>query len=168
MAYNKSEQAAFDAAQADEGFLAWVAMNEFILECEIDDDIPGLPPRPWGADALRIAERRALDLVARKEETFDEAHQEMSWRIVRFLGQTFVEAFEGRWVNVPPMGSASAEIAVELPFRNFYIEPMSLLTAAMKRRTGEEWARVFGYAEEDYKTYLVRDADPTSTIARST
>lgn len=111
----------------------------------IDEDIPGLPRRPWGADTLRVAEEYALTQVSGKEETFDEEHQGLAWRLVRLVGQTFVEAFDGTWVNLLAEGSSPARVAVDLPFRKmFYPEPITLLTAAMKRRTGEEWALVFG------------------------
>lgn len=121
-----AEHTRFDAPQQDEKFLAWVEMNDFILEHEINKDIPGLPTRPWGAHALRVAEEYALTQISSKEETFDEAHQRPVWRLVRLIGQTFVEAFDGTWVNLPAEGSSPARVAVDLPFRQmFYLEPIS-------------------------------------------
>ncbi len=147
----------------DQRFLAWVEMNDFILEYEIDDDIPSLPARPWGADALRVAEKYALTQIPTKEQTFDEEHQRLAWRLVRFVGQTFVEAFDGTWVNLPAGGSSPARVAVDLPFRRtFFLEPISLLTAAMKRRTGEEWALVFGYHEKNHQAYRAENNDPAT------
>lgn len=163
----QQQQQRFDVAQRDEQFLSWVAMNEGVLELEFDDDVPDLPAKvrreekpgisgaaAWGETALRIAEARALELFPRKEVVFDDSHWASAWRFVRFLGQTFIDAFDGGWVNIPGEDGAKGKVVVQLPFRESYLEPINLLTAAMSRRTGEEWARVFGYAEEDHAAYL--------------
>lgn len=153
MTRSEDEQRQHDVAQHDEKFLSWVEMNEGVLELEFDEDVPDLPEKPWGQEALRIAEARALEIFPSKAEVFDEEHWDTSWRFVRFIGQTFIDAFDGFWVNLPGEDRARAKVVVQLPFRTMYLEPINLLTAAVSRRTGEEWARVYGYAEEDYAAY---------------
>jgi hypothetical protein len=153
MARTEEQQRAFDEAQQDEKFQSWVAMNESVLELEFDDDVPDLPGRPWDERALDIAEAAALRLFDSPEDTFSDGKAESAWRFVRFIGETFVEAFEGRWVNLPAGKGTRQRVGVELPFRTMYLEPINLLTSAMGRRTGTEWSTVFRYAEEDYAAY---------------
>jgi len=156
MARSDPEQTAYDAAQHDEKFLSWVAMNEGVLELEFDEDVPDLPERPWGEDALRIAERAALERFDSSSAPFSKDGWESSWRFVRFIGQTFVDAFDGLWVNLPGEDGKPPRVAVTLPFSETYLQPITLLTMAMGRRTGEEWAKVYRYAAEDYEAYLAQ------------
>ena len=100
MARGDAEQADYNTAQHDEKFLSWVDMNEAVLELEFDVDVPDLPERPWDADALRTAERAALEKFDSSSAPFAEDNRESSWRFVRFLGQTFIDLFDGLWVNL--------------------------------------------------------------------
>lgn len=153
MARTAAEQRRFDEAQQDEQFLSWVEMNEAVLELEFDE-VDDLPAQPWDGLALDRAEAAALEIFASAQDCFTEATWESSWHFVRFIGQTFVDAFEGHWVNLPGANGGRPQVAVDLPFGSMYVEPIGMLTSAMSRRTGTEWSRVFGYAAEDYATYL--------------
>ena len=45
----------------DEGFAAWLAMNEYLVEEEfLVFDVPGMPDDPFCEDGLRLAEAEAL------------------------------------------------------------------------------------------------------------
>lgn len=153
MPKSEEQQRRFEEAQQDEQFQSWVAMNEPMLELEFDDDVPDLPDRPWDDRALDIAEAAALKRFASPEDTFSDGNTAAAWRFVRFIGETFVESFEGTWVNLPASKGQRQRVGVELPFRTMYLEPISLLTSAMGRRTGVEWSTVYRYAAEDYAAY---------------
>ncbi len=143
----------FEAAQHDEKFLAWVEMNEAVLELEFDD-VPDLPARPWDAEALDIAEAAALERFSSAADAFTNDKVPVAWQFVRLLGQTFIDAFDGFWVNLPGSEEVSPRVGVNLPYRTMHIEPIGLLTSAMNRRTGIEWSKVFTYVAEDYAEYL--------------
>jgi len=128
-------------------------MNEAVLELEFDD-VPDLPARPWDAEALDIAEAAALERFSSAADAFTNDKVPVAWRFVRFLGQTFIDAFDGFWVNLPGSEEVSPPVAVDLPYRTMYIEPIGLLTSAINRRTGIEWSKVFTYAAEDDAEYL--------------
>jgi len=151
----------FERAQQDEQFRAWVAMNEAVVELEFEvEEVPELPAAPWGADALDVAERAALRRFPDRQ-VFAPEHQQSAWRYVRFLGQVYVDAFEGRWVALPDQAGVS-QPAVDLPFRQTYREPIADLTAAMARRTGTEWSTAFRYAEEDHQAWVAAGRPPAT------
>jgi len=158
MARGDAEQADYNTAQHDQKSLSWVDMNEAVLELDFDVDVPDLPERPWGADALRTAERAALEKFDSSSAPFAEDNRESSWRFVRFLGQTFIDAFDGLWVNLPREDGKPPRVAVKLPFRETHLQPITLLTMAMGRRTGEEWAKVYEYAAVDHERWVAETA----------
>lgn len=158
VARSAADQRAWDAAAQDEEFLAWVDMNDAVLALELDDVVADLPSKPWGEAALRVAEAAALERFGSYTECFTTGHWEASWLFVRFIGQVFIDGCDGSWVNIPAQGKQRAQVAVRVPGMAGLVEPITMLTAAMHRRTGEEWSSVFRYAQQDHAAYLTERA----------
>ncbi len=153
MPRSQAQQRIFDELQQDEKFRSWVAMNEAVLELEFDD-VPGIPERSWDGSALDLAESVALELFASAADAFSPEKSDTAWRFVRFIGQTFIDGFEGAWVNIPASKGFRQRLGVDLPFRTMYIEPIGMLRTAVHGREGHSWATVYDYAAEDYEEYL--------------
>ncbi len=152
MPRSQTQQRIFDELQQDEKFRSWVAMNEAVLELEFDD-VPDLPEHPWDRSALDLAESAALEMFESADDAFSPEKSDAAWRFVRFIGQTFIDAFDGHWVNIPATKGFWQRVGVDLPFRTMYIEPIGMVRTAMHRREGHSWATIYDYAAEDYDTY---------------
>lgn len=113
-----------------------------------------MPAKPWGVTALHRAEAAALARFPTMADTFTTETWDSSWRFVRFLGQVWIDAFAGYWVNLPTKAHQRGGVAVAYSSSRTVFEPIGLLTAAMHRRTGTEWERVFGYAADRLARHL--------------
>lgn len=142
----------FEAAQHDSGFKAWLKMMPYVVEDFLTFNMSGMSDDPYSVEGLRKAEAAALKRFANYHTVFDKANRDDADKFIRFLGQAFVEAFGGQWVNLPADKEAGelAQVAVRLPFRkDGYVTPVTLLTTAVHRRTGQVWSKVFQSAMEE-------------------
>lgn len=138
------------APSRDEGFAAWLAMNDYLLDCEfLAGDVPGMPEDPYTEDGLRIAEANALSRFADSDEALAPDNREMYDKFVRFIGEVFVRSLGGEWTNKPFVDDGSAYLGVRFPWRDESLTVPTLFTSALHRRTGEQWAFVYRNAQED-------------------
>jgi hypothetical protein len=133
------------AVSRDEGFQSWLAMNDYLLDCEfLAGDVPGMPDDPYSEAGLRLAEAEMLRQFSGTDDVLAPANREMFDKFIRFLGATFVNGLGFQWTNKPVgYDDGKAYIAVEMPRIDTQLSIPSLVTAAAKRRTGDEWAFVF-------------------------
>jgi hypothetical protein len=128
----------------DQGFQAWLAMMDYLVE---DDflvfDVDDMPEDPYSEAGLRIAEAAALRSFATIEDVLAPGNRELYDKFVRFIGQTFVRALGFRWTNVPVTDNGTAYLGIENPAIKTALEVATLLTSAVARRSGDEWAFVF-------------------------
>jgi hypothetical protein len=61
----------------------------------------------------------------------------------RFLGETFVRGIGGEWTNRPYVDDGSAYLGVRFPWTEYTLTIPTMVTSALARRTGEEWAFVY-------------------------
>jgi len=72
------------------------------------------------------------------------ANREMFDKFIRLVGAAFVNGLGFQWTNKPiGYDDGKAYIAVEMLSIDTQLSIPSLVTAAAKRRTGDEWAFVF-------------------------
>jgi hypothetical protein len=149
---------AFREAQADEKFQGWLKMQEAAMGIVFPiEDAPEVRDSMFTKASLESIEAKLLELYADSVVAYatDEAvHRTM--RYVYYIGETFRQAFEGIWVAVPPdeKQGGGARPAIDMPFRETFIYPMTLIGFALSRRTSEEITRVYGYAHEDYESWV--------------
>lgn len=157
VAYTEAERRQMDADQHDPRWLAWLADMDAGLARFFTETAPGMPDDPWSAEGLRQAEARALELFPSREAVGLPENRDAADGFHRYLGEVFRRAFEGRWYNVPDEDDTQRTRGfgpvVEMPFASMYLTVITQLTSAMSRRTGREWARVFGYQAEDYQAW---------------
>jgi hypothetical protein len=131
-----------DAAR-DEGFAAWLAMDEYLVE---DDflvfDVSGMPDNPYSEDGLRVAEAEALRRFDSINQGLALENRELYDKFVRFIGQAIIRSVGGEWTNRPLVDDGKAYLGLRFPWRNETLTVPTLFTAALARRTGEEWAFV--------------------------
>jgi hypothetical protein len=129
----------------DEGFRAWLAMNDYLLDCEfLDGDVVGMPEDPYSDAGLRVAEAELLRRFSGIDDALAPANREMFDKFVRFVGAAFVNGLGFQWTNTPVgHDDGRAYVAVELPSIDTQLSIPRLVTAAAKRRTADEWAFVF-------------------------
>ncbi|PZS32391.1 MAG: hypothetical protein DLM58_09885 [Pseudonocardiales bacterium] len=129
----------------DVGFRAWLAMNDYLLECEfLDGDVTGMPDEPYSEAGLRVAEAEMLRRFSGIDDALASANREMFDKFIRFVGAAFVNGLGFQWTNKPAgHDDGKAYIAVEMPSIDTQLSVSSLVTAAAKRRTGDEWAFVY-------------------------
>lgn len=129
----------------DEGFQAWLAMNDYLLDCEfLAGDVVGMPDDPYSEAGLRVAEAEMLRRFSGIDDALVSANREMFDKFIRFVGVTFVNGLGFQWTNKPVgYDDGKAYIAVEMPSIDTQLEIPSLVTAAAKRRSGDEWAFIF-------------------------
>jgi hypothetical protein len=140
-----------DAGSRDEGFRAWLAMNDYLLDCEfLDGDVRGMPDDPYSEVGLRVAEAEMLRRFSGIDDVLAPANSEMFDKFIRFVGAAFVNGLGFRWTNKPAgHDDGRAYIAVEMPSIDTQLSIPSLVTAAADRRTGEYWAFVYRNMRED-------------------
>jgi hypothetical protein len=128
----------------DEGFAAWLAMNAYLVEEDfLVFDVDGMPDDPFGEDGLRVAEAEALRRFTDYHEALAAPNRELFDKFVRFLGETFVRGIGGEWTNRPHEDDGNAYLGVRFPWTEYPLTIPTMVTAALARRTGEEWAFVY-------------------------
>ena len=133
----------------DEGFTSWLAMNDYLLDCEfLAGDVPGMPDDPYTVAGLRAAEAEALRRFASVSEMLAADNRAMLDKFVRYVGETFVR-LGGEWTNKPLVDNGKPYVGVRFPWREHTLEVPTLVTSAAARRTGDRWARVYVMAQED-------------------
>jgi hypothetical protein len=80
-------------------------------------------------------------------------------RFYRFIGEGLVRRFEGKWVRLLKQPDSRKKDApfwpvVQLPFNPEYYGIPGLFDAAVKYRTGDEWASLYGRAEQQYRRWV--------------
>jgi hypothetical protein len=134
----------------EEGFAAWLAMNDYLLDCEfLAGDVPGMPADPYSEDGLRVAEGDALRRFASIDDVLAPENRAMYDKFIRFIGETFVRGLGAVWTSRPMVDDGQPYIGVRLPGQAETLEIPTMLTSAVHRRTGDEWAFVFRNARED-------------------
>lgn len=150
---------AFGEAQADETFRSWLKMQEAVLEIEfLIDELPEIRDSMFTEESLTVVEAKLIELYPDERaayETEDDIHRTM--RYVYYIGETIRRAFEGTWVAVPPQDpkndAKGLTPAIDVPFRETFIEPALLIRFAVNRRTGEEITPVYGHIERAYNKW---------------
>lgn len=142
--------------QQDPAWLAWLAAMPDALDEFLTVDVPDMPADPWSAEGLLHAEHASLVHFPSMESVGAPSSRARADRTIRYLGEVFRRNFEGKWCNVPELYGAYGGFtpAVEEPYVELYLEVVAMLTATLDRRTGREWAGVFGYAQEDHADWV--------------
>lgn len=162
-AYTRAELRQRAKDQENPAWLSWLAAMPAALEEFVGKDVPNMPADPWSADGLRRAESRALDVFQTGDAVMLPENRELVDRFHRYVGQVFVRRFEGTWLNIldnPDYLDRGFEPVVQIPFTDMHFAVVPQLTAAMSRRTGEHWARIYGYSEEDYAAWQAAGRPP--------
>ncbi len=132
-------------AERDEGFRAWLAMGDYLLDCEfLAGDVPGLPAEPFTEAGLLVAESDALARYQNSAEALNDRNREMSDKFMRFIGEVFVQQLGGSWTNRPLHDDGSAYLGIRFPWRDETLTIPTLYTSALARRSGRQWAKVLG------------------------
>lgn len=138
------------AVAREEGFAAWLAMNDYLLDCEfLAGDVPGMPDDAFSEQGLRVAEAEALRRFANASDALAPSNREMYDKFVRFIGEVFARTLGGAWTNKPAVDDGSAYLGVRFPWRTDPLTIPTLFTSALHRRTGDQWAFVYRNARED-------------------
>jgi hypothetical protein len=133
----------------DDGFAAWLAMNDYLLDCEfLAGDVPGMPDDPYTEEGLRIAEAEALRRFSSIPDVLAAENRHMFDKFVRFIGETFVRGLGGHWTNKPLVDDGKAYVGVGFPWRETTLEIPTMVTSAVARRTGDEWSFVYRMARK--------------------
>jgi hypothetical protein len=111
----------------------------------------------FSKDSLETIEVKLMELYPDSSAAYaseDDVHRTM--RYVYYIGETFRQAFEGTWVAVPPdkKEDDGPKPAIDLPFRETFIYPMTLVGFALSRRTGTEITFVYGQMERAHKEWV--------------
>lgn len=146
----------FLVAQSDPVWQTWLADMNTVVTDFVTSEIPEVSGDPFSADGLLAAERSALERFGSISEFEDPANEVIADKYIRYFGDTFVRNFGARWVNIlqPTQGLVAS---VEYPYPTIYLAPRFLTTAALHRRTGTEWAEVFGYQVKNYNHWISED-----------
>ncbi|MGI9092891.1 MAG: hypothetical protein ACR2FF_05515 [Mycobacteriales bacterium] len=134
----------------DEGFQSWLAMNDYLIECEfLVYDVEGMPENPYSEQGLRVAEADFLRRFASAEDMLTPENREMFGKFIRFVGEVFVHALGFGWTNKPTaFDDGKPYLGIEHPAVGQIDVPRSV-TAAVYRRSADEWGFVFRNMKED-------------------
>lgn len=148
----------FQDAQHDERFLGWLQMEEAAMPLIFQvKDVPGLSEKMYTKASVPIVEQSLLDRFASAADLWiTEESTDSVMRYTYYLGEVFRREFEGSWVALPGKGkgiSASTPV-IDLPFRETFVNPLSLINFAVGRRTGDQIGHVLHWAEEDYNKWV--------------
>jgi hypothetical protein len=128
----------------DEGFAAWLAMNEYLVEEDfLVFDIDAMPDDPYTEDGLRVVEAAALERFPDVDSALAPENREAFDKFVRYLGTAFVQGLGGQWTNKPLTDDGRAFIGVRFPWVETPLNIPTMITAAITRRSGDEWAFVW-------------------------
>jgi hypothetical protein len=128
----------------DEKFAAWLAMNDYLVEEDfLVNDVPDMPTDPYTEEGVRAAEAEALRRFRDADDALAPQNRELYDKFVRFLGEAIIHGVGGEWTDRPMVDDGKAYLGIRFPWREETLTIPTLVTAALNRRTGEEWAFVF-------------------------
>jgi hypothetical protein len=131
-------------ATRDEKFASWLAMNEYLVEDDfLVNDVDGMPSDPFSEEGLRVAEAEALRRFDDADQALAPENRELYDKFVRFIGEAIIRGVGGEWTNRPLVDDGKAYLGIRFPWRKETLTVPTLFTAALARRTGEEWAFVY-------------------------
>jgi hypothetical protein len=131
-------------ATRDEKFASWLAMNEYLVEDDfLVNDVDGMPGDPFSEEGLRVAEAEALRRFDDADQALAPENRELYDKFVRFIGEAIIRGVGGEWTNRPLVDDGKAYLGIRFPWRKETLTIPMLFTAALARRTGEEWAFVY-------------------------
>lgn len=143
------------SALTRENYEAWHAMMDFQLaEFFGEVDIP-VTDR-YSRRGLEIAEGEFLQRFSDVETALEPQNQQVTDRFMRYLGQTFVKSFDGRWDFVEGEGMPPY-VGVAVPIYANYYRVLQLTLAALKHRRCHYWADLYGYAENRFAKRGIRN-----------
>ena len=150
----QSTATAWKPARPNPGFEHWLAMMDHVVEDDfLTFDLDGMPDDPYTEEGLRIAEAAALHQFPDRASVTDPHNAELADKYIRFVGQAFVRGLGLTWTDEPPFEGDPPTMSIVVPPIADGLGPIpvsvpSLLLAAIKRRTGEEWAFMFDKNEQ--------------------
>jgi hypothetical protein len=134
----------------DEGFRAWLAMNDYLVDEDfLVFDVEDMPADPFTEEGLNVAEAEAIRRFPDPATALAEENREQSDKFIRYIGETFVRGLGGEWTNDAQDGTDRAFIGVRFEGLERIVTPPTLFTAALARRRGGEWAFVYHQAAKD-------------------
>lgn len=163
--YTAAELRQREKNQQNPAWLAWLGGMDDALERFLTVDVADMPTDPWSMDGLGHAEQAALIIFPSMDSVLAPENRELADRFQRFIGETYVRRFEGEWMNVPGNSDHMArgfEPAVRQPFSDMYLTVVTQLTAAMHRRSGNQWARVYSRSAATYAEWQAGGRLPLS------
>ena len=144
-------------AAREKAFQAWLAMNDYLLDCEfLVFDVTGMPEDPFCEAGLKIAEANALGRFADSDEAVSVQNRDLFGKFVRFVGEVFVRGAGGQWTERPYADDGAAYLGVRFPWTDYTLTIPTLVSSAMARRTGDHWAKVYRYKLADQAAYHAR------------
>ena len=91
---------------------------------------------------MRVAEADALRRFDSPEQALALQNRDLYDKYVRFIGEVIIRSLGGTWTNKPLHDDGTAYLGLSLPWRKEPLTIPTLFTAALARRTGDEWAFV--------------------------
>lgn len=144
----------FRAAQADEGFRSWLAMQEAVMALEFFvTDVPELKRHRYTREGLVVAERELIARYRDRADAYSDENFAVTSRFSYFIGETIRRATEGTWVALPQV-KGGALPAVETEFDDGYFNVNRLVQLALVRRSGVALSRVFDHAVKNYEKWV--------------
>jgi hypothetical protein len=149
-AANGRDPSSGDGVSRDEGFRAWLAMNDYLVDEDfLVFDVEDMPEDPFTEEGLNVAEAEAIRRFPDPATALAEENREQSDKFIRFIGETFVRGLGGEWTDDAQDGTDRAFIGVRFDGLERIVAPPTLFTAALARRRGGEWAFVYHQAAKD-------------------
>ncbi|WP_297613648.1 hypothetical protein [Nocardia sp.] len=145
--------------QHDPAWLTWLSEMDGALETYFAVDAPDMPGDPFTAVGLAHAERVFMAMFSAVDPLFEPEHAAVVDRFQRYVGETFVRSFDGRWMNVRISESRDTDVffdrrgfepVVLTPFQDSFIDVVSMVLTAVHCRAGGEWAWIYGNSAQDY------------------
>lgn len=143
-------------AQHDETFGGWLAMQEAAIPLIfVVDEVPAIRSLMFEPESLDVTESALMELYPTKAASREtDAAIDTTMRFVYYFGETFRRALEGTWVALPRENGPGLNPAIDLPFREEFIQPRTFISFALGRRTGNQVSRIFGFAKTDYDEWI--------------
>ncbi|WP_280410565.1 hypothetical protein [Nocardia asiatica] len=106
----KAELRQRDRDQENAAFLKWLARMDAEVARFLTEDMPavGALENPWSKEGLQVATATARAMFPDYRDVLEPQNADLMERFGRYVGEVFVRAFGGRWVNVPDNGPADA------------------------------------------------------------
>ncbi|WP_280361289.1 hypothetical protein [Nocardia wallacei] len=122
--------------QFEPPWLEWVTRKDDRLETFLADDVAAMPADLWSSTGLQHAEHA---LLQRFPGTAVEAGDEVLTRFGCYLGEVFVRALQGFWLN-DPFPYASPRATVRFVYTDARIAVYDEVVLALHHRTGTRWS----------------------------